>query len=68
MTSGSIFRSSKLLMTNTLNSSRLGTWGEKGTGLGLLLSRELIFKNNGSIEVESEPENGTIFKITLPVA
>jgi chemotaxis protein histidine kinase CheA len=34
----------------------------------LLLSRELIFKNNGSIEVESEPENGTIFKITLPVA
>lgn len=55
------------LLTNTFKTSRQGTLGEKGTGLGLLLSRELIFKNNGSIEVESEPEKGSIFKITLPI-
>ena len=55
------------LLTNTFKSSRQGTQGEKGTGLGLLLSRELIFKNDGSIEVESEPEKGSIFKISLPI-
>jgi signal transduction histidine kinase len=54
------------LLSNSFKSSRQGTLGEKGTGLGLLLSRELIFKNNGTIEVESEPGKGTTFKITLP--
>ena len=56
-----------LLLTNSFKTSRQGTWGEKGTGLGLLLSRELIYKNNGTIEVESEQEKGTTFKIILPV-
>ncbi len=55
------------LLTNTFKTSRQGALGEKGTGQGLLLSRELIFKNNGSIEVESEQEKGTTFKIILPV-
>jgi len=55
------------LLTNSFKTSRLGTWGEKGTGLGLLLSRELIYKNNGTIVVESEQEKGTTFKIILPV-
>ncbi|MEW5815400.1 MAG: ATP-binding protein, partial [Spirochaetota bacterium] len=42
-----------------------GTAGEAGTGLGLLLVKELVEKNNGSIYVESEPEKGTIFRFTL---
>jgi len=45
-----------------------GTSGEKGTGLGLLLCREYLEKNNGTIQVESEPGKGTAFTVILPVA
>ena len=44
-----------------------GTAGEKGTGLGLLLSYEFIKANNGRLDVTSEPGNGTKFTIKLPV-
>ncbi|MGE5355753.1 MAG: tetratricopeptide repeat protein [Deltaproteobacteria bacterium] len=43
-----------------------GTAGEKGTGLGLLLIREHLEKNNGSIEVKSDLGTGTVFTIVLP--
>lgn len=45
---------------------REGTEGEQGTGLGLLLCREFIEKNNGSISIESEIDQGTTFTFTLP--
>lgn len=48
--------------------SRPGTSGERGTGLGLILSRELIEKMGGSIRVESEPGEGSTFRFTLPKA
>jgi signal transduction histidine kinase len=38
-----------------------------GTGLGLSLSYGIIQKHNGQIEVESELNRGTTFRITLPV-
>lgn len=38
-----------------------------GTGLGLSLSYGIIQKHNGRIEVESELNRGTTFRITLPV-
>lgn len=38
-----------------------------GTGLGLSLSYGIIQKHNGRIEVQSEPGQGTTFRITLPV-
>ena len=40
--------------------------GIKGTGLGLYLVHQLVESHAGTIEVESAPEQGTTFIITLP--
>jgi signal transduction histidine kinase len=45
-----------------------GTAGEKGTGLGLRVSKEFIEKHNGTILVESTPGQGTIFSLNLPLS
>jgi two-component system, sensor histidine kinase and response regulator len=44
-----------------------GTAEESGTGLGLILCKEFIEKNNGTIRVESEPGKGSRFIFSLPV-
>ncbi|MGB0684038.1 MAG: PAS domain-containing sensor histidine kinase [Magnetovibrionaceae bacterium] len=46
----------------------LGTEGEKGTGLGLPLCRDLIEAQGGEIWVESEPDKGTRISFTIPRA
>jgi PAS domain S-box-containing protein len=46
--------------------SSLGTMEETGTGLGLILSKELIEKNSGRIWVESNEKSGSTFYFTLP--
>ncbi len=45
-----------------------GTSGEKGTGIGLLLCKEYLEKNDGTISVESTEGKGTTFIVTLPGA
>ena len=47
--------------------STVGTSQEKGTGLGLSLSKEMIELNGGLIEVVSEVNKGSEFRITLPL-
>ena len=46
--------------------SNPGTQGEEGTGLGLILCKELVEKNDGSLRVESRTGAGTTFSFTLP--
>lgn len=38
-----------------------------GSGLGLALTKKIIERHNGSIQVESRPGEETVFKIRLPV-
>lgn len=39
----------------------------KGTGLGLSISYGIIKKHGGNIDVQSQPDKGTTFAITLPI-
>ena len=48
--------------------SRQGTLGEKGTGLGLVLCKRFIDLNQGSVSVHSKEGEGTLFKVSLPIA
>jgi len=43
----------------------LGTQDEKGTGLGLILTREFVEKNGGKISVKSQVGEGTCFTFSL---
>jgi len=55
------------LFTKNINPTTLGTANEKGTGLGLLLCKEFVEQNNGTICVRSVEGEGSTFEITLPV-
>lgn len=46
--------------------NRQGTDGEPSSGLGLMLCKEFIEKNDGQLSVESQVEKGTTFFFQLP--
>ncbi len=54
----------KLFQIDT-NISTKGTSGESGTGLGLLLCKELVEMQGGRFWLESEVEKGSIFSFSL---
>jgi signal transduction histidine kinase len=42
------------------------TKGEKGTGYGLAISRDIVAEHGGTLEVESEVGEGSTFTVRLP--
>jgi signal transduction histidine kinase len=44
-----------------------GTAKEKGSGLGLVLCKDFVEKNGGTIGVESKEGRGSTFYFTMPV-
>lgn len=57
----------KKLFDVQTNISTKGTRGEKGSGLGLVLCKEFIEQNRGSIKVESVPNRGSNFIVSFPI-
>jgi signal transduction histidine kinase len=51
-----------------VNHSTPGTDNEQGTGLGLIICKEMVERNNGQIWVESRPNQGTTIAFTVPTA
>lgn len=51
-------------LTNKIHTA--GTENEMSTGLGLILVKDFIQKNNGTVTIESQIGKGTIVSFTLP--
>lgn len=56
----------KIFKTNVHNSS-FGTENEEGSGLGLLICKEFINRNNGEIWFESKEGAGSTFSFYIPI-
>ncbi len=48
------------------HANRKGTEGESSTGLGLVICREFVEKNGGTLRAESKEGNGSVFYFSLP--
>ncbi|HTK18450.1 MAG TPA: GAF domain-containing sensor histidine kinase [Mucilaginibacter sp.] len=56
------------ILENAVNTSTKGTANEKGTGIGLGTSLDLIKRIGGQVIIESEFGSGTAFKVMLPAS
>jgi signal transduction histidine kinase len=56
------------LFTPFFRTDRSRTRATGGVGLGLALTKRIVAAHGGTIEVESVPDQGTTFRLRLPVA
>ncbi|MEO7030213.1 MAG: ATP-binding protein [Acidobacteriaceae bacterium] len=56
------------LIFDRLYRSRIQNGSTSGTGMGLAISRAIIESHHGSITVTSQPEHGSVFTFSLPIA
>lgn len=56
----------KRMLRSSEQASGTGTRGERGTGLGLLLCKEMLAYNSGEFWITSKPGEGSTFYFSLP--
>lgn len=56
------------LIFDRLYRSRLQGVSTPGTGMGLAISRAIVESHHGSLTVTSQPDHGSVFTFSLPVA
>jgi len=54
------------LFEPTARTSREGTQGERGTGLGLVLCRDIVEQHGGTIWAENQSTGGSAVSFTIP--
>lgn len=57
----------KKLFISRENNSVTGTDGERGSGLGLMICKEFIEGNRGSLQIKSQVNEGTEVLVSLPI-
>ncbi len=57
----------KSLFNIDANQPGIGTDNERGTGLGLVISKVFVEKHGGAITVVSKEEQGSVFTFTIPL-
>ncbi|MCB1322873.1 MAG: response regulator, partial [Leptospiraceae bacterium] len=58
----------KLIFEMFTRGKDTGRYNPGGTGLGLAITRELVRLLEGDIQLESRPESGTVFTVTLQLS
>lgn len=54
------------LLHANITSSRRGTGKERGTGLGVLITKEFITRHGGEMQIKTAPGAGTVFTLVFP--
>ncbi|MDZ4668492.1 MAG: tetratricopeptide repeat-containing sensor histidine kinase [bacterium] len=55
------------LFTYNIQSGTFGTNGERGAGIGLILTNDFIERNEGTISVQSQVNQGSEFNLSFPL-
>ncbi|WP_343559058.1 HAMP domain-containing sensor histidine kinase [Sphingobacterium sp.] len=58
--------SKSAMLFNVAQHKSFGTKAEPGSGLGLVLCKDLIERNKGMVDIQSIPHKGSIFSVGLP--
>jgi signal transduction histidine kinase len=56
------------IFSRWFRSKHAATVNSQGSGLGLYITHALVALHNGSIWLESQPDQGSVFHVTFPIA